>query len=280
MLKRICLYRCAFNFLQRNEDKVYLEDTKISEAIINTYKRKLETILHSDVIIVGGGPSGLVAAGCLAKAGVKTTLLDRKLSIGGGMWGGGMMMNEIVIQNSARHIFDDFKIRYKEYAPNYYTADSIECVSSLTLHAVQAGARIFNLISVEDVIVKEKQVKGLVINWSTVEMAKLPIDPLMIESKYVLDATGHDASVVSKLVHRLGNVLSTPNGTLKGEKPMWAERGEEQVIQNTREAYPGLYVCGMAANATFGGQRMGPIFGGMLLSGEKVAQELVSRLNK
>jgi thiamine thiazole synthase len=34
----------------------------------------------------------------------------------------------------------------------------------------------------------------------------------------------------------------------------------------------------MAANATFGGPRMGPIFGGMLLSGEKVAQELIQRL--
>ncbi|MCI1965905.1 MAG: sulfide-dependent adenosine diphosphate thiazole synthase [Oscillospiraceae bacterium] len=255
-----------------------LEDTKISEAIINTYKNKLEDVLHSDVIIVGGGPSGLVAAGCLAKAGVKTTLLDRKLSIGGGMWGGGMMMNQIVIQESARHIFDELHIRYQEYDKNYYTADSIECVSALTLNAVRSGARILNLISVEDIIVKEKCIKGLVINWSTAEMSKLPIDPLMIESKYILDATGHDASVVSKLVHRLGNILSTPDGSPEGEKPMWAERGEEQVVENTREAYPGLYVCGMAANATFGGQRMGPIFGGMLLSGKKTAREIIKQI--
>jgi thiamine thiazole synthase len=34
----------------------------------------------------------------------------------------------------------------------------------------------------------------------------------------------------------------------------------------------------MAANATYGGPRMGPIFGGMFLSGEKVAKELVDRL--
>jgi len=33
----------------------------------------------------------------------------------------------------------------------------------------------------------------------------------------------------------------------------------------------------MAANATFGGPRMGPIFGGMLLSGEKVAREILGR---
>ncbi|OAA84190.1 putative thiazole biosynthetic enzyme [Clostridium ljungdahlii DSM 13528] len=83
---------------------------------------------------------------------------------------------------------------------------------------------------------------------------------------------------MNKLVTRMGNVLNTPNGTLEGEKPMWANRGEEQVVENTREVYPGLYVSGMAANATFGGQRMGPIFGGMLISGQKVAQELIKKI--
>jgi ribulose 1,5-bisphosphate synthetase/thiazole synthase len=35
----------------------------------------------------------------------------------------------------------------------------------------------------------------------------------------------------------------------------------------------------MAANATFGGPRMGPIFGGMLLSGKKVADMLLHALS-
>jgi thiamine thiazole synthase len=34
----------------------------------------------------------------------------------------------------------------------------------------------------------------------------------------------------------------------------------------------------MAVNATLGGYRMGPVFGGMLLSGEKVARLLLDRL--
>jgi thiamine thiazole synthase len=34
----------------------------------------------------------------------------------------------------------------------------------------------------------------------------------------------------------------------------------------------------MSANATFGSYRMGPIFGGMLLSGKKVAEEIHRRL--
>jgi ribulose 1,5-bisphosphate synthetase/thiazole synthase len=59
---------------------------------------------------------------------------------------------------------------------------------------------------------------------------------------------------------------------------MWADVAEQQTLENTREVFPGLYVAGMAANATVGGPRMGPIFGGMLLSGEKVAKEILKRL--
>jgi thiamine thiazole synthase len=34
----------------------------------------------------------------------------------------------------------------------------------------------------------------------------------------------------------------------------------------------------MCSNASFGGPRMGPIFGGMLLSGKKVAEDLLKKL--
>jgi len=59
---------------------------------------------------------------------------------------------------------------------------------------------------------------------------------------------------------------------------MEAGKGELQTVENTREVYPGLFVSGMAANAVYGGYRMGPVFGGMLLSGLKVAEEILARL--
>ncbi len=76
----------------------------------------------------------------------------------------------------------------------------------------------------------------------------------------------------------MGQKLKTPSGKIMGEKSMWAERAEDKVVDNTSEVYPGLYVTGMAANAVYGAFRMGPIFGGMLLSGEKVAQMLIEKL--
>lgn len=73
-------------------------ETQISKGIIQTYFNKLEKNLSLDVAIVGGGPSGIVAAYYLAKAGKRVALFDRKLSPGGGMWGGAMMFNQVVIQ--------------------------------------------------------------------------------------------------------------------------------------------------------------------------------------
>jgi thiamine thiazole synthase len=61
---------------------------------------------------------------------------------------------------------------------------------------------------------------------------------------------------------------------------MWAEVGEKTVVEMTQEVYPGLVVAGMAAAAVCGGPRMGPIFGVMLLSGEKAARIVIGTLKK
>ncbi|HHY46089.1 MAG TPA: thiazole biosynthesis protein [Firmicutes bacterium] len=249
-----------------------LDDIVISEAIIRRYLDDLISYLKSVVAIVGAGPSGLTAAYYLARSGLKTVIFERRLSIGGGMWGGGMMFNHIVVQEEAREILDEFGINYKPFQPCYYTADSIEAVTTLGSRAVKAGAKIFNLLTAEDVMLRDDRVTGLVLNWSAVDMAKLHIDPLTIESSFTVDATGHDCQVVRILQDKLRLKLATPSGGIEGEKAMWAERGEGAILANTREVYPGLFVAGMAANAVFGSHRMGPIFGGMLLSGRRVAE--------
>ncbi len=256
-----------------------LNEVTITSAIIDRFHEKLKDSLEADVAVVGGGPSGLVAGYYLAKAGKKVSLYERKLSVGGGMWGGGMMFNEIVVQDSAIHVLDEFGIRSKKYAEGYYTADSVESISTLTSKAVQAGVRIFNCMTVEDVMMRPNRITGLVLNWSAVDLAGLHVDPLVIRSKFVIDATGHATEVVRVVQRKVPGELLTPNGKIEGEKSMWAERAESLTPENTREVFPGLYVAGMAANATFGEPRMGPIFGGMLLSGEKVARELIERLD-
>jgi sulfide-dependent adenosine diphosphate thiazole synthase len=229
--------------------------------------------MELDVAVVGGGPAGLTAAYYLAQQGIKTAIYERKLSIGGGMWGGGMMFNKIVVQDEALSILDEIGISHREYQPGYHVAESVEAVSGLCYKAVKAGARIFNLISVEDVMIRENdRVTGLVLNWSAVEMAHLHVDPLTIRSKYVIDATGHPAEVCNLLTRKTGRQVSSHTGKVIGEKPMWAELAEKETVNFTGEVYPGLLAAGMTVNAVHGLPRMGPIFGGMLLSGRKAAE--------
>jgi sulfide-dependent adenosine diphosphate thiazole synthase len=255
-----------------------LDEVKITRAILDRYFSKLNDCLETDVAIVGGGPSGLVAGYYLAKAGKRVVMFERKLSIGGGMWGGGMMFNEIVVQKEALPVLEEMGVRYHQYEEDYYTSDSVETVACLIAKAVQAGLKILNCITMEDVIMRPERITGLVINWSPVEMAGLHIDPLSVGTRFVIDATGHATEVIKVVQKKVPGRLNTPTGMIEGEKSMWADRAEALTLENTREVFPRLYIAGMSANATFGGPRMGPIFGGMLLSGEKVAKELIGRL--
>jgi thiamine thiazole synthase len=255
-----------------------LDEIIITRTIVDRFYQKFLDNLEMEVAIVGGGPSGLVAGYFLSQAGKKVALYERKLSVGGGMWGGGMLFNEIVVQEAALPLLEEFGIRYRKYRENYYSADSIEAVSALTYRSVQAGLAVFNCMSAEDVLMRPDRVMGLVLNWSPVQMAGLHVDPLCIRSRFVIDATGHAAEVVRVVQKKVPGRLNTPSGQVEGEQSMWSDRAEALTLENTKEVYPGLYVAGMAANSTFGGPRMGPIFGGMLLSGQKVARELLARL--
>lgn len=257
-----------------------LEETRVSEAIIRRYANKLIECLSSDVAIVGAGPSGLVAAYYLAKAGLNTVVFEKKLSTGGGIWGGGMLFSEIVVQDTARHILDEFKITYSERDDGLLVADAVHAAAALCYGATAAGATVLNTICVEDVMVRDGKVTGLVVNWTPVEMANLHVDPLAFEARIVIDATGHDCSVAHMLVRKEGLKLLTETGTILGERSMWAEDGEQAVVENTAKVFESVYVAGMAANAAFGGHRMGPVFGGMLLSGEKVVELVMKDLGK
>jgi thiamine thiazole synthase len=251
----------------------------VSAGIIDSYFNKLKESLNVDVAIVGGGPSGLVAAYYLAKMGKKVSLYERKLAPGGGMWGGAMMFNEIIVQRDALPILDELKVSYKPYQNEYFTMDSVHATAALIYQATLAGATLFNCISIEDVVFKDDKVSGLVINWAPVHREHLHVDPLIILAQAVIDSTGHDCEVARTLERKNNIRLFTETGSVMGERSLSVDEAERATIENTKEIYPGLYVCGMASNGVSGSYRMGPIFGSMILSGQKVAQLISDALN-
>ena len=133
-----------------------------------------------------------------------------------------------------------------------------------------------DLIYVEDLIYREKplRVTGAVINWTANLLSGLHMDPLMIPSKAVVDATGHDAELLRIAQERIPNFPFK----VKGHRGMYAYEGEKLVVEKSGEVILGLYVTGMATASLYGLPRMGPIFSSMLLSGKKVADEIIRKL--
>ena len=240
-------------------------ETDISRVIIKEYTRRLLEHLENDVVIVGAGPAGLAAAYYLAKAGVKTTVIEKKLSIGGGIWGGAAGFNVVAFQD--KDILDEIGVTTKKEG-KLYIADSIEFTAALAYKAKKAGTEIFNLMEAEDIILKDEVVRGIVVNNAAGRSLGLHVDPFCISSRCLIDATGHPAELVGLLKKRKPQLF--PNQLQ--EYFMNVEKSEAGVVEKTCEIFPGLYVAGMSVCDTFNLPRMGPIFGGMLKSGKKVAE--------
>ena len=252
-------------------------ESTVTRAILSEFAKDMEQVVESDVIVVGGGPSGLVAAYDLARKGADVVIIEKNNYLGGGFWMGGFLMNSVTIRAPANSILDELGITYKEYEKGLYTTPGPLICSKLISAACEAGAKVLNMVSFDDIVLREQnRVAGVVVNWTPVNYLPKPVacvDPISLEAEVVIDGTGHDASVARKLEER---------GLLKvaGCGAMWIEASEDAVVEKTGFVHPGLIVIGMSVSATYGLPRMGPTFGSMLLSGRKGAELAYSSLGK
>lgn len=243
-------------------------EASISRAIVDEFSQWLKEYLVSDVIIVGAGPSGLMAARGLSAAGLKTLIIEGNNYLGGGFWIGGYLMNTLTFRAPGQDILKELGIPYKKKEEGLFVADAPCACAKLISAACDAGARVLNMTKFDDVLLRAGRVEGTVVNWTAV--SSLPrqitcVDPITLESKIVIDATGHDAHVCLSLHKR--KLLELP-----GCGPMDVSASEDLVVEKTGCIYPGLIVCGMAVSCAYGLPRMGPTFSAMLYSGKKAAE--------
>jgi len=253
-----------------------VDESAISRAIIQKATEDWIKITQTDVIVAGAGPSGLTAARYLAKAGLKTVVFERKLSFGGGIGGGGMQFHKVVVQSPADKILREIGCNLETLENGVYVVDTAAMITKLAAGALDAGAKVILGVFINDLIYRDSppQICGVVVQWSSVNLSGLHVDPLAVKAKAVVDCTGHDAEVLVVASRKIPEL----HIIVPGEGAMWSSRAEQLTIENTGEVCPGLFAAGMAVAALHQTPRMGPIFGGMLLSGAKVAQLVARKL--
>jgi thiazole biosynthesis enzyme len=253
-----------------------ISEREITRAISTMFSETINEYASSDVIVVGAGPAGLMASRELGKMAVRTLVVEQNNYLGGGYWVGGFMMNPVTVRAPAQKIWDELGVPYRRVNDGLYATWGPHACSKLVAAACDAGVRFLQLTKFDDLVLKNKRVNGVVVNWMPV--SALPrnitcVDPIALESRIVIDASGHDSVAVKRLMDR-------GYTKWKGMDPMWVEGGEDAVVDHTEEIFPGLIAAGMSVTETYGLPRMGPTFGSMLLSGKKAAEVALRKLRE
>ncbi|MEK7747539.1 MAG: sulfide-dependent adenosine diphosphate thiazole synthase, partial [Nitrospirota bacterium] len=254
-----------------------LREADITRTIAREYFKEFDQLIESDVIIVGSGPAGMICGKTLASSGYKVVVIEQLNHLGGGFWNGGYLMNKATIAHPAQEILLKIGVPCKKISDDMYIVDPPHATSKIIGSAYDAGVKVLNNTQVVDLVVRgdDSRLEGVVVNWHPLEVMghdAAHIDPIALESKIVVDATGHDAITVALLAKR---GLHKP---VPGNGAMWVARSEETVMEKTGEVYPNLFIVGLSVAAVYGTPRMGPAFGAMLLSGEKGAEMIKKKL--
>eukprot|EP00306_Pavlova_sp_CCMP459_P007622 CAMPEP_0185162034 /NCGR_PEP_ID=MMETSP1139-20130426/5935_1 /TAXON_ID=298111 /ORGANISM="Pavlova sp., Strain CCMP459" /LENGTH=310 /DNA_ID=CAMNT_0027727335 /DNA_START=20 /DNA_END=952 /DNA_ORIENTATION=- len=258
-----------------------IRESEVSRAMTTRYMKDMYDFAETDVIITGAGSAGLSCAYELSKyPDIKVAIIEQSVSPGGGAWLGGQLMSAMVVRKPAHLWLDELGIQYEEH-DRYVVVKHAAYFTSTIMSKVLAAPNIklFNATAVEDLIIKQDRIAGVVTNWSLVTQhhdTQSCMDPNVLESKMLVSACGHDGPMGAFGVKRLQQVGLIKE--LPGMRCLDMNVAEDAIVELTQEIAPGMIVTGMEVSEALGAPRMGPTFGAMMMSGRKAAALTIEAL--
>jgi len=181
-------------------------EAEVARAITEEFADEFMDYTESDVIIVGGGPSGLMAAKGARRTGCEGHGRRENNYLGGGFWLGGFLMNTLTVREPADGVLDELDVPHQESeevgAP--HRQPPYAC-SALYQRGLRCRCQNQNMTEFTDIVVRENhRVAGIVMNWTPVhalrELTCVDQSPSNPNSLSTPPAVG--AVVISKLQER------------------------------------------------------------------------------
>jgi len=251
-----------------------IRESEVSRAMTTRYMKDMYDFAESDVIITGAGSAGLSCAYELSKyPELRIAIIEQSVAPGGGAWLGGQLMSAMIVRKPAHLWLDELGIEYEEQDRFVIVKHAALFTSTIMAKVLAApNVKLFNATAVEDLIIKNDRVSGVVTNWSLVTQnhdTQSCMDPNVMESKMLVSACGHDGPMGAFGVKRLQQVGLIKE--LPGMRCLDMNVAEDAIVELTQEIAPGMIVTGMEVSEALGAPRMGPTFGAMMMSGRKAA---------
>lgn len=254
--------------------------------------------MKTDLIIVGGGAAGVMAALIAAKEGVKVTLIEKNKSLGRklAITGGGRCnltnqsdLGELIknTPGNGRFLYSAFQRFGPEQVIRFFQdelgvklkverGNRVFPVSDQAREVVEAISRRLQGLGVE--ILTSARVRGLIIDRNEKEVGGVYLENgKAIEATAVIIATGG---------------LSYPGTGSTGDAFLWAEEAGHSIIPcfpslvplETKESWPkqleGLSLINVTLTAWHGQKKLGSEFGEMLFTGFGISGPIVLTLSR
>ncbi|TIC00193.1 Thi4-domain-containing protein [Wallemia mellicola] len=263
-----------------------IKEYETSRAMTTRYFNDMYERAISDVLIIGAGSAGLSCAFTIAteRPDLKVTIVESAVAPGGGAWLGGQLLSAMVVRKPGHNFLDKVGVPYEDEG-RYVVVKHAALLTSTLLAKTLAlpNVKLFNATACEDLIVKKdfegkQRVTGIVSNWTLVSLnhdTQSCMDPNTITAPITISFCGHDGPFGAFSVKRLASAGFVELGDMRA---LDMNKSEDQIVNQTREVFPGLIVGGMELSELDGAPRCGASFGGMFGSGVRAAYTAIESL--